>query len=323
MLAGAGYLTAREGKDLVDGWAAVDGVLLLLAAELASWSIEHDARIRTEPSLAIRRALTLAALCVGALLVNVMLLGTAGVAAVGGSAARRGRRRGGGDRRRGRPAARARMRLLLLASLAAAIHVPHGYQVSVYATGLHHPTAIAFGPDGRLYVAQDTGQVVSVRSGSRAGRPFARGLTVPLGLLWRGRTLYVSESGKVEALRAGGGRRRRRGRTPLRPPSAGHDRRRARRTPLPRLGLDVRCVRRERPAQRGDPLVPARRQRPARGRERPAQSVRARVRERQPLRDGERPGRPRQERARGDGRAHQRGADYGWPSCWPATRCEG
>ena len=56
ILAGAGYLTAREGKDLVDGWAAVEGVPLLLAAELASWSIEHDARIRTEPALAIRRA---------------------------------------------------------------------------------------------------------------------------------------------------------------------------------------------------------------------------------------------------------------------------
>jgi glucose/arabinose dehydrogenase len=100
------------------------------------------------------------------------------------------------------------VRLLLLASLAAAIHVPHGYRVSVYATGLHHPTAIAIGPDGRLYVAQDTGQVVSVRRGARAGRRFARGLTVPLGLLWRGRTLYVAESGKVEALRAGGAGRR-------------------------------------------------------------------------------------------------------------------
>jgi glucose/arabinose dehydrogenase len=99
------------------------------------------------------------------------------------------------------------VRLLLLASLAAAIHVPHGYQASVYATGLIHPTAMAFGLDGRLYVSQDTGQVVSVRRGSRAARPFARGLTVPLGLLWRGRTLYVSESGKVEALRAGGRRR--------------------------------------------------------------------------------------------------------------------
>jgi glucose/arabinose dehydrogenase len=99
------------------------------------------------------------------------------------------------------------VRLLLLASLAAAIHVPHGYHTTVYATGLHHPTAIAFGPDGRLYVAQDTGQVVAVTRGSSAPRPFARGLTVPLGLLWRRRTLYVSESGKVEALGADGSRR--------------------------------------------------------------------------------------------------------------------
>jgi len=98
------------------------------------------------------------------------------------------------------------VRLLLLASLAAAIHVPHGYQASVYATGLHHPTAIAFGPDGRLYVAQDTGQVVSVTSGSSSPRPFLRGLEVPLGLLWRGRTLYISERGKVEALGPGGRR---------------------------------------------------------------------------------------------------------------------
>jgi len=84
VLAGAGYLTAREGKDLVDGWAAVVGVLLLLAAELASWSIEHDTRIRTEPALALRRVATLAALCGAALLVNVMLLGMAGIAASAG-----------------------------------------------------------------------------------------------------------------------------------------------------------------------------------------------------------------------------------------------
>jgi hypothetical protein len=84
VLAGAGYLAAREGKELVDGWAAAVGVLLLLAAELASWSIEHDARIRTEPALALRRTVTLAALCLAALLVNVMLIGTAGVAASAG-----------------------------------------------------------------------------------------------------------------------------------------------------------------------------------------------------------------------------------------------
>jgi glucose/arabinose dehydrogenase len=99
------------------------------------------------------------------------------------------------------------MKLLLAAALVSAIHVPAGYRASVYATGLHHPTAMSFGPDKRLYVAQDTGEIVSVARGSRAPRTFARGLTVPLGLLWRGRTLYVSESGKVEALGFGGGRR--------------------------------------------------------------------------------------------------------------------
>jgi glucose/arabinose dehydrogenase len=97
--------------------------------------------------------------------------------------------------------------LLATAALAAAIHVPHGFSVSVYATGLHHPTALAFGPDHRLYVAEDTGDVVSVTRGARRPRPFRSHLLVPLGLLWRGRTLYVSESGRVEAFGLETGRR--------------------------------------------------------------------------------------------------------------------
>jgi hypothetical protein len=56
-------------------------VLLLAAAELASWSIEHDARIHAEPSLVLRRAATLLALLTSALFVNFLLIGTAGVAA--------------------------------------------------------------------------------------------------------------------------------------------------------------------------------------------------------------------------------------------------
>lgn len=99
------------------------------------------------------------------------------------------------------------MKLLALAALVASLHVPAGYRASVYASGLRHPTALAFGPDRRLYVSQDTGEVVSVTRGARRPRLFARRLLVPLGLLWRGRTLYVSESGKVEALTPGGGRR--------------------------------------------------------------------------------------------------------------------
>jgi glucose/arabinose dehydrogenase len=99
--------------------------------------------------------------------------------------------------------------LALLAAPAAraAIHVPDGFRATTYATGLHHPTALAFGPDGRLYVAEDTGTIVSVVRGTRRPRPFAAHLRTPLGLLWRGRTLFVSEQGRVEALTRDGGRR--------------------------------------------------------------------------------------------------------------------
>jgi hypothetical protein len=81
---GAGYLSGREGRPVVDGWAAVVGVLLLGSAELASWSIEHDARIHTERRLLARRIATLAALTLTALLVNFLLLATAAVSAAAG-----------------------------------------------------------------------------------------------------------------------------------------------------------------------------------------------------------------------------------------------
>jgi hypothetical protein len=84
LLVGGGYLLARHGSPLVDGWAAVIGVLLLLAAELASWSIEHDARIAAETSLVVRRVAGLIGLIAAALLTNFMLLAAAGVSAASG-----------------------------------------------------------------------------------------------------------------------------------------------------------------------------------------------------------------------------------------------
>ena len=84
VIAAGGYVVTREGKSVVDGWAAVLGVLLLVAAELAAWSIQHDARIRSEPSLLVRRALTLVALAAAALLVNFVLLAAAAVSASAG-----------------------------------------------------------------------------------------------------------------------------------------------------------------------------------------------------------------------------------------------
>jgi hypothetical protein len=78
---GAGYVGGRTGNNVVDGWAAAIGVLLLLAAELAIWSIEHDARIAEERSLTVRRIATLGLLGVAALLMNFLLLGTAAISA--------------------------------------------------------------------------------------------------------------------------------------------------------------------------------------------------------------------------------------------------
>jgi hypothetical protein len=83
-IAGGSYLIGRVGVPGVDSWAAVIGVALLLAAELASWSIAHDARIRSEPSFVLRRCATLAMLVAAALLVNFLLLGTAAVSAGAG-----------------------------------------------------------------------------------------------------------------------------------------------------------------------------------------------------------------------------------------------
>jgi glucose/arabinose dehydrogenase len=91
------------------------------------------------------------------------------------------------------------------------IVVPAGYRVTTFAAGLEHPTAMAWGPDGRLYVTEDTGRVVVARRGSRKPLVVARRLRTPLGMAWRGRTLYVSEQGRLSrfALRGSalGGRR--------------------------------------------------------------------------------------------------------------------
>lgn len=84
------------------------------------------------------------------------------------------------------------------------IVVPPGFQVSTFAAGLEHPTAMAWGPDNRLYVTQDTGQVVVARRGSRKPVVVARRLRTPLGLAWQERTVFVSEKGRLTRFRLRG-----------------------------------------------------------------------------------------------------------------------
>ena len=89
---------------------------------------------------------------------------------------------------------------------AAVPQVPKGYTVERYASGLTRPTAMAFGPDGRLYVTQELGQLVVVGRGSRRPVVVARGLRTPLGLAWIGARLFVSQQGRLERFTLSSGR---------------------------------------------------------------------------------------------------------------------
>jgi glucose/arabinose dehydrogenase len=80
------------------------------------------------------------------------------------------------------------------------IHVPPGFRVETFARGLSQPTAMAYGPDGRIYVTQTGGSLVAIRRGTRRPRVLVRRLRTPLGLAWRGRDLFVSEQGRLERL---------------------------------------------------------------------------------------------------------------------------
>ena len=84
------------------------------------------------------------------------------------------------------------------------IVVPPGFKVSTFAAGLEHPTAMAWGPDDRLYVTEDTGLMVVAPRGSHKPLVVARRLRTPLGLAWQDQTLFVSEQGRLTRFRLQG-----------------------------------------------------------------------------------------------------------------------
>ena len=61
---------------------------------------------------------------------------------------------------------------LVLAAPAAAATVPTGFTDSIVATGMPNPTAMAFAPDGRLFVAQQGGALRVIKNGSLLATPF-------------------------------------------------------------------------------------------------------------------------------------------------------
>jgi glucose/arabinose dehydrogenase len=81
------------------------------------------------------------------------------------------------------------------------IRVDRPFRAEVYARGLVRPTALAFGPRGVLYAAQEAGSIASVPPRTRTPRVVATGFSEStLGLAWHGRTLYVSTKGRIESL---------------------------------------------------------------------------------------------------------------------------
>lgn len=83
-LTATGYLVGRSPHAVADPWAALVGASLLLAAELAFWSIGHDRRIREDAGLVSRRVRVLAAVVAASALVAFVLLGAAAASSSAG-----------------------------------------------------------------------------------------------------------------------------------------------------------------------------------------------------------------------------------------------
>jgi glucose/arabinose dehydrogenase len=90
--------------------------------------------------------------------------------------------------------------------VAGGIHVPSGFRAYVYARGLGTVTAMAFGPDGRLYVLNSAGSLMAVASPGAGAQLLLSGLPVALGLAWRDTNLFLSVRGSVRAYQLSNGR---------------------------------------------------------------------------------------------------------------------
>ncbi len=92
-----------------------------------------------------------------------------------------------------------------LVSIGDGLHGPAGLQASVFARGLTHAAALAFDPQGRLWVATaaydyagDDGVYVVDHAGATPTLVIT-GLRTPLGLLWYSGSLYVASTSRVDA----------------------------------------------------------------------------------------------------------------------------
>jgi hypothetical protein len=76
-------MAGRSGHDAVDSRSALVGLLLLLSAELASWSADASSRLRVEWRVHSQRVAVLLAIAVCSLAADFFVLAGAGISASG------------------------------------------------------------------------------------------------------------------------------------------------------------------------------------------------------------------------------------------------
>jgi putative membrane-bound dehydrogenase-like protein len=87
------------------------------------------------------------------------------------------------------------------------IALASGFEWNIFVQGtIDNPTTIAFGPDGKLYIADIGGALWVADDADHDGRAeqirrFADGFELLIGLAWHSQELYAASSGKIEALR--------------------------------------------------------------------------------------------------------------------------
>jgi glucose/arabinose dehydrogenase len=114
-----------------------------------------------------------------------------------------------------------------LVSIGAGLYGPSGLHATVYARGVTHASAFAFDARGRLWATASgatgdggDGVFLVARRGAHPAK-VVTGPKGPLGLVWIGKSLYVSSLGAVTRFSALEGTRFRERRTVLRGPVAG------------------------------------------------------------------------------------------------------
>ncbi len=91
----------------------------------------------------------------------------------------------------------------------ARLHLPPGFQLNVFSTGLHAPRFITFSPDGTLFVAESgTGSILALPDAGHSGKASEKkvivsGLNDPTSLVFYQNALYVGEQTHISRFTLG------------------------------------------------------------------------------------------------------------------------